>query len=119
MLDGKRCLDCARTRPAADGRTRLPFFCADLFHHLNLEVTFRDVRADDVRGSAHWEARYTFTLTGLPVHNVIEAAFTFKDGLILQGVNANYLLFYTGLAIIVAMTANVFVGRARRGHGNG
>jgi simple sugar transport system permease protein len=39
-----------------------------------------------------------------------------KDGLILQGVNANYLLFYTGLAIIIAMTANVFVGRARRGH---
>ena len=40
-----------------------------------------------------------------------------KDGLILQGVDANYLLFYTGLAVIVAMTANVFVGRVRRGHG--
>jgi len=39
-----------------------------------------------------------------------------KDGLVLQGVNANYLLFYTGLAIIVAMAANVYVGRARRGH---
>ena len=39
-----------------------------------------------------------------------------KDGLILQGVNANYLLFYTGLAIIVAMTVNVYVERARRGH---
>ena len=38
-----------------------------------------------------------------------------KDGLILQGVNANYLLFYTGLAIIVAMTINVYVQRARRG----
>jgi len=38
-----------------------------------------------------------------------------KDGLILQGVNANYLLFYTGLAIIVAMTVNVNVQRARRG----
>ncbi|MCW3020287.1 MAG: transporter permease [Solirubrobacterales bacterium] len=38
------------------------------------------------------------------------------DGLILQGVNANYKLFYTGLAIVVAMTANVYVGRARRGH---
>lgn len=42
-----------------------------------------------------------------------------KDGLILQGVNANYLLFYTGLAIVVAMTANVFVSRARRGHASG
>ncbi len=39
-----------------------------------------------------------------------------KDGLILQGVNANYLLFYTGLAVIIAMSANVYVGRARRGH---
>ncbi len=42
-----------------------------------------------------------------------------KDGLILQGVNANYLLLYTGLAIIVAMTANMFVGRVRRGHAGG
>ena len=42
-----------------------------------------------------------------------------KDGLILQGVNANYLLFYTGLAIVVAMSANVFVSRARRGHASG
>jgi simple sugar transport system permease protein len=38
-----------------------------------------------------------------------------KDGLILQGVQANYLLFYTGLAVIVAMAANVYVGRVRRG----
>jgi simple sugar transport system permease protein len=42
-----------------------------------------------------------------------------KDGLILQGVQANYLLFYTGLAVIVAMTANVFVGRVRRGQTRG
>ena len=38
-----------------------------------------------------------------------------KDGLILQGVNANYLLFYTGLAIIVAMTANVYVAARAQG----
>jgi simple sugar transport system permease protein len=37
------------------------------------------------------------------------------DGLTLQGVNANYLLFYTGLAIILAMSINVYVQRARRG----
>jgi len=42
-----------------------------------------------------------------------------KDGLILQGVQATYLLFYTGLAVIVAMTANVFVGRVRRGQTGG
>jgi simple sugar transport system permease protein len=37
------------------------------------------------------------------------------DGLVLQGVNANYLLFYLGLAIILAMTINVYVQRVRRG----
>jgi simple sugar transport system permease protein len=42
-----------------------------------------------------------------------------KDGLILQGVNANYLLFYTGLAIILAMTVNVYVQRTRRGQRSG
>lgn len=39
-----------------------------------------------------------------------------QDGLILQGVNANYKLFYLGLAIVIAMTVNVYVQRARRGH---
>jgi simple sugar transport system permease protein len=38
-----------------------------------------------------------------------------NDGLIIKGVNANYLFLYTGLAIIIAMTLNVFVQRARRG----
>jgi simple sugar transport system permease protein len=42
-----------------------------------------------------------------------------KEGLILQGVNANYLLFYLGLAIIVAMTLNVYVRRVRAGHVGG
>ncbi len=41
------------------------------------------------------------------------------DGLVLQGVNANYLLFYLGLAILIAMTANVYVQRVRRGAGHG
>jgi simple sugar transport system permease protein len=42
-----------------------------------------------------------------------------KDGLILKGVNADYLLFYTGLAILIAMTVNIYVQRARRGHRSG
>ncbi len=42
-----------------------------------------------------------------------------KDGLVLQGVNADYLLFYTGLAIILAMTINIYVSRVRRGHSGG
>jgi simple sugar transport system permease protein len=59
--------------------------------------------------------------SGTVVGALIGALFlgVLKDGLILQGVNANYLLFYTGLAIIVAMTVNVYVRRARRGHSSG
>ena len=42
-----------------------------------------------------------------------------RDGLIIKGVNADYLSFYLGLAIIVAMAANTYVGRVRRGSGVG
>ncbi len=34
------------------------------------------------RGQAHWDADYTFSLTGNKVNNQIDASFTFKDGLI-------------------------------------
>lgn len=49
-----------------------------------LVVEFSAVEADDTRGSAHWEARYDFTQTGRKVHNVIDAAFEFRDGLIVR-----------------------------------
>jgi simple sugar transport system permease protein len=42
-----------------------------------------------------------------------------NDGLIIKGVNADYLSFYLGLAIIIAMAANTYVGRVRRGSGVG
>ncbi len=48
----------------------------------DLRIEFSDVRADEKTGSAHWEAWYTFSKTGRKVHNVIEAKFEFKDGLI-------------------------------------
>jgi simple sugar transport system permease protein len=38
-----------------------------------------------------------------------------NDGLVITGVNADYLNFYLGLAIIVAMAANMYVGRIRTG----
>jgi simple sugar transport system permease protein len=40
-----------------------------------------------------------------------------RDGLIIEGVNADYLSFYLGLAIIIAMAANTYVGRVRRRSG--
>ena len=42
-----------------------------------------------------------------------------QDGLAIKGVNANYLDFYLGLAILLAMGINVYVGRARRRSGIG
>jgi ketosteroid isomerase-like protein len=48
----------------------------------DLQVTVTDIEADDTRGSARWEALYTFTQTGRKVHNSIEARFGFRDGLI-------------------------------------
>lgn len=50
----------------------------------DLRLTFSDVTADDKEGSAHWEAYYTFSRTGRTVHNVIDASFKFKDGLIIE-----------------------------------
>jgi ketosteroid isomerase-like protein len=50
----------------------------------DLQVSATDVEADDRRGRAHWEARYTFGQTGRPVHNRIDAEFEFRDGLIIR-----------------------------------
>ncbi|HEX8123771.1 MAG TPA: nuclear transport factor 2 family protein [Solirubrobacteraceae bacterium] len=50
----------------------------------DLSVKARDVAADDEHGSAHWTARYTFTATGRPVVNEIDATFRFRDGLVVE-----------------------------------
>ncbi|HEV2999409.1 MAG TPA: nuclear transport factor 2 family protein [Solirubrobacteraceae bacterium] len=43
----------------------------------DLSVIASDVRADGDSGSAHWRAAYTFTATGRPVVNEIDATFRF------------------------------------------
>jgi ketosteroid isomerase-like protein len=48
----------------------------------DLEIHVRDVEASGDRGSAHWDADYTFSTTGRKVHNEIDASFRFRDGLI-------------------------------------
>jgi simple sugar transport system permease protein len=42
-----------------------------------------------------------------------------RDGLTLEGVNADYLDFILGLAILVAMVVNTYVARVRKGSGYG
>jgi ketosteroid isomerase-like protein len=48
----------------------------------DLRVEARNFAADGDSGSADWQAWYTFSATGRPVHNEIHAAFTFVDGAI-------------------------------------
>jgi ketosteroid isomerase-like protein len=50
----------------------------------NLKVEFSDIEADESAGRAHWEAWYTFSSTGRPVHNKIDARFEFSDGKIIR-----------------------------------
>lgn len=50
----------------------------------DLELSFGDVEAHHDRGSARWEAEYTFGPTRRHVHNEIEASFRFRNGLIAE-----------------------------------
>ena len=50
----------------------------------DLRVELLEHEADDVRGSAHWRASYTFGETGRAVVNDILASSRFEDGLIVE-----------------------------------
>lgn len=50
----------------------------------DLRVEFNFIKANDSHGSAHWEAWYSFSKTKRNVHNIIEAKFEFRDGLIFR-----------------------------------
>jgi hypothetical protein len=65
----------------------------------DLKIEFRDVRADDKTGSAHWDAWYTFATTGRKVLNRIDARFEFRDGLILRHTDSFDLHAWAGQAL--------------------
>lgn len=71
----------------------------------DLVLEWRDVRADDREGAAHWEPRYTFALTGRPVHNRIDSRFTFRDGRIASQVDSFSLWRWAGMALGAKGTA--------------
>lgn len=50
---------------------------------MDLRITYQVLNSTEDGGTAQWDAYYTFSRTGRPVHNSIKATFTFKDGLIL------------------------------------
>lgn len=50
----------------------------------DLRIELAEHDADDLTGSAHWLADYTFTQTGRQVHNDVKARFRFENGLIAE-----------------------------------
>lgn len=65
----------------------------------DLKVEFESVIADQHSGSCFWEAWYTFSKTGRPVHNMIQANFQFKDGLILRHTDSFDLWRWSRMAL--------------------
>jgi ketosteroid isomerase-like protein len=65
----------------------------------DLKIEFSEVSADENKGSAHWEADYTFSRIGNKVHNNIDATFVFKDGLIITHTDDFNLRKWAGQAI--------------------
>lgn len=53
----------------------------------DFKVTFSDIKYAHDRGSARWEAFYTFSKTGRKVHNMISANFILNDGKIIKHVD--------------------------------
>ena len=49
-----------------------------------MTVTFRAVEENGMNGECDWDARYKFSMTGRPVHNIIHSEFEFRDGLIIR-----------------------------------
>ena len=50
----------------------------------DFKITFSEIAFENGKGTAKWDAYYTFSQTGRKVHNVIFASFEFKDNLIVK-----------------------------------
>jgi len=68
-----------------DARAMWRMLCRNTF---DLKVEFSDINASLKKGSAHWEAWYTFSKTGRRVHNVVSAEFDFKDSKIIKHIDS-------------------------------
>jgi ketosteroid isomerase-like protein len=65
----------------------------------DLRVTASRIEADDLTGSAHWDADYTFSGTGRVVHNRIDASFLFHQGRIVEHTDDFDLGRWAGMAL--------------------
>ncbi|RLV47751.1 ABC transporter permease [Nocardioides mangrovicus] len=78
------------------------------------ETMFRAVSAAVIGGTllAGGEGTVVGALLGALFLGVL------RDGLVLDGVSADYLDFILGFAILIAMAVNIYVGRVRKGSGH-
>ena len=65
----------------------------------DLTLTFSDVSAAGNRGSARWDATYTFGPSGRLVRNSIDASFVFEDTKIIRHVDTFDLWRWTRMAL--------------------
>lgn len=65
----------------------------------DFKVEFSNVSFENEKGSAHWEARYTFSKTGRKVHNKIDAYFEFENGKIIKHIDTFNLHKWSGQAL--------------------
>jgi ketosteroid isomerase-like protein len=84
----------------------------------DLRVEASAIQAEGDRGSAHWEATYTFSPTKRKVVNRIDASFEFRDGLIVRHVDRFDLWRWTRMALgpagVVLGWTSLIQGRVRR-----
>jgi Ketosteroid isomerase-related protein len=69
------------------GRPRIHAMWQMICERSNVTATVTVVHADDGDGRVNVVDDYTFSDTGLPVHNIIESRFKFRDGLIAQHID--------------------------------
>ncbi|RZS99238.1 nuclear transport factor 2 family protein [Aquimarina brevivitae] len=50
----------------------------------DLKIKFSDIRIDNDKGTAKWEARYSYGKRKRPIFNKVSAEFEFKDGKIIK-----------------------------------
>jgi len=65
----------------------------------DLRVEATGITATGDQGRARWEAWYTFSATGRPVHNIIDASFEFHDGRITRHIDTFDLWRWTRQAL--------------------
>ena len=85
--------------PALDARGVATMWSMLCERGKDLSVAVSGVEANEATGRAHWIARYTFSATGRPVTNRIDAAFVFRDNLIVRHVDRFDLWRWAAMAL--------------------